>query len=40
MDEPMNNDMISYEDAVEFRCIRVYHHIAVDDDDEREFEDS
>jgi hypothetical protein len=39
MDEPMNNDTISSEDAVEFGCIQVYHHIAVDDDDEREFED-
>jgi hypothetical protein len=39
MDEPTNNDMISSKDAVEFRCIQVYHHIAVSDDDEREFDD-
>jgi hypothetical protein len=39
MDEPTNNNMISSVDAVEFGCIRVYHHIAVDDDDEREFDD-
>jgi hypothetical protein len=39
MDEPTNNDIISSEDAVEFGCIQVYHHVAVDDDDEMESDD-
>jgi hypothetical protein len=39
MNEPMNNDMISSKDAVEFRCIPVYHHITVNDDNERESDD-
>ncbi|KAF8227404.1 hypothetical protein L208DRAFT_1379745 [Tricholoma matsutake] len=39
MNELRNKDMISSED-VEIGCIQVYHHIAVDDDDdEREYGD-